>query len=83
MSSAKLVAAVRVDAKYPISKNVSGTYNYVYPSETTSTQSSNTPGYYGNTTFYSSVIQLYKNDSGHFKHTESIDVYSVVASLLD
>lgn len=79
----KLSVALRVTAKYPYKKNASGTYEYRYPSYTFLTQNSNTPGYYGNTTFYSSVISLYRNTSGYFVHNESIDVNSIVMSLLN
>lgn len=78
----RFAAALRVDAKYPYKQNTSGTYEYKYPSYTFSTQNSNTPGYYGNNTFFSSVISLYTNTIGYFTHDESIDVYSAVASLL-
>ena len=78
----RFAAALRVDAKYPYKQNASGTYEYRYPSYTFSTQNSYTPGYYGNSTFYSSVISLYNNTIGYFTHDESIDVYSAVAALL-
>lgn len=78
----RFAAALRVDAKYPYKQNVSGTYEYRYPSHTYPTQYSNTPGYYGGTEFYKSVIALYNNTIGYFTHDEVIEVNSAVASLL-
>lgn len=78
----RFAAALRVDAKYPYKKNASGTYEYRYPSYTYPTQNSSTPGYYGNSTLYASIIQLYNNTIGYFTHDESIDVSSTVASML-
>lgn len=78
----RFAAALRVDAKYPYKQNVSGTYEYRYPSYTYPTQYSYTPGYYGGTEFYKSVIALYNNTIGYFTHDEFIDVNSAVASLL-
>lgn len=78
----KLRAALRIDAKIPTSYKTSTTYNYEYPSYTYTTQSSQTPGYSGNSTIYSSIIQLYKRSS-YSMHEEHIDVSSIVANLLN
>ncbi len=78
----RLAAALRVDMKYPYKQNSSGTWEYRYPSYTFPTQQSTTPGYYGNSSFYSSVIALYNATNGYFTHDEDINIYSAVASML-
>ena len=78
----KLVTAMRIEAKYPYKKNSSGTYQYEYPTYTSSKQSCNTPGYYGNTTLYKSIIKYYTNTGGYFTHDEDLKVGSLVAKLL-
>lgn len=78
----RFAAALRVDAKYPYKQNASGTFEYRYPSYTYPTQYSSTPGYYGNSTLYASIIQLYNNTIGYFTHDERIDVSSMVTSML-
>ena len=81
-STEKLVTAMRIEAKYPYKKNSSGTYQYEYPTYTSSKQSCNTPGYYGNTTLYKSIIKYYTNTGGYFTHDEDLKVGSLVAKLL-
>jgi hypothetical protein len=78
----RFVATLKFDAKYPISQNSAGTYNYITYVATGNTQYSNTPGFYGNATFYQSVINLYSNTVGYHTHDEFIDVSSIVAQLL-
>ncbi len=82
-STERFAAALRVDAKYPYYQNASGTFLYDYPSYTYPTQYSYTPGYYGNSTIYSSIIDLYNNTFGYFTHDENININSVVANLLN
>ncbi|GEM_PF-1111842 len=81
-STQRFAAALRVDAKYPYKKNASGTYDYRYPSYTYPTEYSYTPGYYGNSTLYSSIIDYYTNTIGYFTHDENININSIVAKLL-
>lgn len=79
----RLSVAMSVRAKYPCYKNPSGTYEYKFVSHTYDKQNSATPGYYGNTTFYRSIIQLYSNTHGNFRHEERIDINSAVTSLIN
>ena len=76
-------AKTKVDAKWPVSVRPGGTYNYetctfTYPRWRTV----KTPGFNGNLSLYKSVINLYENTIGYFTHVETVDVYSVVASLI-
>jgi len=76
----QLKAKLKIDAKWPIGKRPGGTYEYdtrTYTYEPTYV--SNTPGFYGNSTLYRSVIDLYENTMGYFTHNEHIDIGSVVA----
>ncbi len=82
-STEQFKAHLKVDAKWPTSVRPGGTYNYEYGTYTYGAQYSNTPGFYGNSTLYSSIISLYENTTGYFTHIETIDVYSIVTSLLD
>lgn len=78
----RFVAVSRVHIKYPYKRNASGTYDYRYPSYTFPAQQSYTPGYYGNSAFFTSVISLYNNPYGYFTHNEHIDINSAVTFLL-
>ncbi len=75
-------ANLKIDAKWPTSVRPGGTYNYTTATHTFSAQYSNTPGFYGNSTLYSSILSLYQNTIGYFTHDERIDIYSIVAKLL-
>jgi hypothetical protein len=71
-----------LEAKWPTEERPGGTYNYdvesfVYPKRTTST-----PGFYGNSTLYRSIIDLYNNEIGYFTHDEEIDVNSLVVDMI-
>lgn len=79
----RLAAVVRVSAKYPYKENPGGTYEYRYPSESSSVQQSYAPGYFGNATIYQSIIKLYNNKIGYFTHDELINVDEIVADLLN
>lgn len=78
----RIAVALRIDAKYPYRQNASGTYEYLYPSYSVPTRSSWTPGYYGNASFYQSIIKLYENSPIYLTHDEYIDVQSYVVNLL-
>lgn len=79
----RLVVAMRMKIKYPYKQNASGTYEYEYPSYTSSKQTSYTPGHNGNSTIYRSIVSLYENTTGYFTHDEYIDVHSFIATLLN
>ena len=72
----------KLDAKWPVEERPGGTYNYetttyTYPKETTST-----PGFYGNSTLYRSIIDLYNNEIGYFIHDEVINVNSLIVDMI-
>ena len=70
-----------IEAKYPISKRTSTTYNYNTTSNFGNTRTYSTPGFYGGTTFLSTVLSYYNNTSGYFTYSESINISSVIASI--
>ena len=75
---------LKIDAKWPISLRPGGTtYNYSTGTHTFPAQYSNTNGFYGNSTLYSSIINLYENTIGYFTHDETIDINSIVTKLLN
>lgn len=71
-------------AKWPVSVRPGGyTYNYEYATYTSLTWNyATTPGFYGNTTLYQAVINLYQNTMGYFTHMEKVNVNSAIASLV-
>lgn len=54
------------------------TRTYTYPNW----REVKTPGFDGNAALYQSVINLYQNTTGYFTHDETIDVDSVIASII-
>lgn len=81
-STQQFKAYMKVDAKWPVRKRPGGTYEYHQNQETYGPYYSNTPGFYGNTTLYQSIISLYENTQGYFTHVENIDVHKIIANLL-
>jgi len=76
-------AKTKVDAKWPVSVRPGGTYNYETNTYAYSTwRYATTPGFNGNTTLYSSVINLYQNTIGYFTHAETVDINGMIASLV-
>lgn len=78
----RLGLTVVVKAKYPYLRNASGTNEYVVRAYNYPRRYSYTPGYYGNSTLYKSIINLYNNTAGYFTHDESIQANRLIASLL-
>ncbi len=76
-------ATLKLDAKWPTAVRPGGTYDYNTEVSTVGgQQSSRTPGFFGNSTLYRSIISLYKNELGYFPHNERIDFMSIIAKLL-
>ncbi len=73
----------KADSKWPTNQLPSGVYEYdtrtyTYPDW----NEVKSPGFYGNTTLYTSVINFYKNTLGYFTHVESVDLDSLFSSIL-
>lgn len=77
----RLASAVKVDTKYPIKQNTSGTYEFAYKTGTSNIKTTSTPGYAGNTTLYDSILSCY-NMNTYVTHVETIDVRQYMTTLL-
>lgn len=78
----QLKATLAIKAKWPTSVRPGGTYNYAIEWDSFNQQTSQTPGFFGNSSLYRSIISLYKNELGYFPHNERIDFMSIIAKLL-
>lgn len=75
---------IKVLCKWPTTiRNGGMSYTYETKSGTLGKNiKTNTPGFFGNSTFYKSVLSYYKNTSATARHVEFIDIRSFISSLL-
>ncbi len=71
-----------LDIKYPVSKRPGGTYNYENPILSGPYRTLSSPGFYGNSTLYRRIIDLYENKIGYFTHSEQLDLYGTIYDIL-
>lgn len=72
-----------IEAKYPVSRRTSTTYNYNVISKSSGVKKANTPGFFGNQVFFAKVYDRYKNPYGYFPYNETLDVNSIVATIVN
>lgn len=71
-----------VELKYPISQRTPTTYNYKIEARVSTVKITSTPGFKGSYTYLEKVYNLYKNGLGYFTLNESLDVKSLITSIL-